>query len=350
MSKSEANTTEVQREHLSLESLIKLLPEPFDGNSSKLRSFIKQVDATFELANPSQVQILLGFVKQKIIGKARDQIDIHCNLASWAEISELLLNLYQDKKSSNQLLEELTSIKQESGENVSQFYQRLEDLSSQMLANTYATETNDSSLSGRIAKINDLTLNRFVYHTCPQVSELLRYRNFSNINSALTAAVAEEKNLDFIYDAFAPRCNIRSGRKQNRLGIPFSRYYNFDANNPIFPVNRCTHCNIAGHDKEECRIRQYINAKQNSNSSSFRPNMNASSSYQQTSNSANNSTNDAAIFRLPERTFLRRGVTATPFTEISPVTPQPLCFLGALQPLNTCSTMPQLEYNAMGLL
>lgn len=43
--------------------------------------------------------------------------------------------------------------------------------------------------------INDMTLNRFIYHGIPQISQILRYREFKNINATFTAAVAEEKSL-----------------------------------------------------------------------------------------------------------------------------------------------------------
>lgn len=361
---SEANTTQV-REQLSLELLIKLLPEPFDGNPCKLRSFIKQVDSTFELATPSQQQILIVFVKKRIIGKARDQIDIHCNLTLWSEISELLLNLYQDKKSFDQLMEELTSVKQEKGENVSQFYQRLEDLSSRTLANVYATDTNDDSLSGRTTLINQITLNRFVHHTHPQVSQMLRYRDFSNINSALTAAVAEEKALRLKYDHFSvPRCRICSRtnhttnechRNQNRMKAPINRYINFNQNNlnnPTTEVKQCRYCKNLGHVIEECRKRQYNNTRQNSNSPIYRQNHNATPAYQQTSISANNSLNHVANRRLPNRSFVRQNATAFSSPgNATQRTPQPSNFLSAQQSPNPPISMEDAttEFNAMRL-
>lgn len=153
------------------------------------------MDAVFELATETQVAPLLLFVKSKITGKAREQIDIHCDLTTWNEISELLLNLYQDKKSFDQLLEELNNIKQGHNETISQFYQRLEDVSSRVLANVHANEKDKALLKGRLVMVNDMTLNRFIYHTHPQISQMLRYRNFNTINDAFSAALAEEKAL-----------------------------------------------------------------------------------------------------------------------------------------------------------
>ncbi|KAK9295327.1 hypothetical protein QLX08_010313 [Tetragonisca angustula] len=191
--------SQVATSQLSLEFLIKLLPESFDGDPYKLRSFIKQVDAVFELAQPSQTIPLLLYVKNKITGRTRDQIDIHCNLNTWKEISELLIALNQDRKSLDQLLDELSSIRQGPQENVLQYYQRLEDLNSKVLGAIHNSNYNEKTFNGQLLTINNITLNRFVYHGHPAISQMLRYREFDNINKAFTAAIAEEKALRLSY-------------------------------------------------------------------------------------------------------------------------------------------------------
>ncbi|KAK9693244.1 hypothetical protein QE152_g34307 [Popillia japonica] len=111
-------------------------------------------------------------------------------------------SLYQDKKSIDQLLEELSNIKQQHSETFSQFYQRPEDLSSRILAIVHTIDEGDEgdkNLKGRLLMIGDMTLNRFIYHTHPNISQMLRYRQFSSINEALTAAIAEEKVLKLVY-------------------------------------------------------------------------------------------------------------------------------------------------------
>lgn len=192
-------TTTERPQILSLEFLVKLIPDTFDGDRYKLRSFIKQVDAAFELSQPFQHRPLLSYTKSKIIGKAREQVDIHCNLTTWPEVADLLLTLYQDRKSLDQLLEELNNMKQEYNENVTQFYQRLEELTSRILGLLHSSESAEDTLQGRLAMINDITLNRFIYHTHPQISQMLRYREFRTISQAFTAAIGEEKALRLTY-------------------------------------------------------------------------------------------------------------------------------------------------------
>lgn len=266
-------------DRLSLEFLIKLIPEKFDGDRYKLRSFIKQVDSVFEIAQPNQKKALLLFVKSKIIGKAREQIDVHCSLTTWEEISELLLNLYQDKKSLDQLLEELNNIRQSRNEDVSHFYQRLEDLTSRILAVIHTQDGNKASLTGRVSMITDMTLNRFVYHSHPQISQMLRYREFRTINEAFTAAAAEEKALRLRFEKpSVQKCQIchKSNHatrdcfrnKPNNIQQTRTQTVNF-ANTQkesvnSTPIKQCRYCKKFGHTIEECRKRQYVNnRKQN---------------------------------------------------------------------------------------
>lgn len=263
-------SSSISKPEIELSFLIKLIPDKFDGDRFKIRSFVKQVDAVFEIAHESQTKALLLFVKSRICGKARDQIDIHCNLTTWEEISELLLNLYQDKKSLDQLLEELNSSQQEKKEILSQFFQRLEDLCSRTLAVIYASDEDDDSskLAGRNSMIIDMTLNRFIYHCHPRISQMLRYRDFKTINEAFTAGLAEEKALRLEYNVpqINKKCNIchknnHSTHECYKNKIPNQRPNNTKSINHVIQNKSCRYCKNLGHTIEECRKRQYNNNK-----------------------------------------------------------------------------------------
>lgn len=294
------------RNSVSLEFLTKLLPENFDGDRYKIRSFIKQVDSVFEIAEENQKRPLLLFVKSKIIGKAREQIDIHCNLTTWEEISELLLNLYQDRRSLDQLLEELNSISQKSNENVSFYYQKLEDLSSRILAVVHSTKTNKDILKGRIAMINDMTLNRFIYHTHPQISQMLRYREFKTLNSALTAATAEEKALGLKTNTSTKKCYIcnktnhiakdcfHKNNKSSSQSKSINHLRSSDQQTE-FSSNKsnlsCRYCKKPGHTIEQCRKRQWVNQNRDKNSNSNNQPPNQTINFQQSSQTTSSNEN-----------------------------------------------------------
>lgn len=132
---------------------------------------------------------------------------------------------------------------QEIHENVSQFYQRLEDLHSKVLGTMHSTESNQEVLNGRLLMVNGITLNRFVHHTHPQISQMLRYREFKNINSAFTAAIAEEKALRLTYNEKSHQCRIC-----DRTNHTTNNCYRNKANPSIRSHSNssaeCTNCNM----------------------------------------------------------------------------------------------------------
>ena len=134
--------------------------------------------------------------------------------------------------------------------------------------------------------INDITLNRFIHHTHPQISQMLRYREFKNINSAFTAAIAEEKALRLTYKETFNQCRICSrtnhttnncyrnksnpsiGSHNNSRPVNFSQIPAISTNSQsqAQPIKQCRYCKNLGHTIEECRKRQYNNAiRQNHN-------------------------------------------------------------------------------------
>ncbi|KAK9739093.1 Retrotransposon gag protein [Popillia japonica] len=219
-------------------------------------------------------------------GKAREQIDVHCDLTTWESISALLISLYQDKKSLDQLLEELSNMRQSNSETVSKFYQRLKDLTSRILGIIYTTEDKEDKLKGRILMIQDMALNRFIYHTHSSISQMLRYREFKSINAALTAAT-EEKALRLTYRSSSSRCrncgrNNHDTRDCNGNKQPAQKSINFNKsvrqnnnNDPVSAPKQCRYCKKLGHVIEGCRKRQYNNnmrEQTNSKPNTSRPN------------------------------------------------------------------------------
>lgn len=251
--------------------------------------------ATFD-AEPKKT--LLLYVKSKIVDKAREQINIHCNLTSWDEISALLLSLYQDRKSMDQLLEDLKIIKQLPSESVSNFYQRLEDLSSRILAIIHSTEENQQNLNERLLMITDMALNRFIYHTHPQISQTLRYRAFTNINCALTTAIAEEEGLGPQY------------RTLNNYDSLRNRSVNFNQTPPL----KDRYCKKCGQSLEECRQRQYNNS-QYMNRNSYNNQLSSSNLPQQRGNYQpskwNGNPNNGNV-NFHERNFRPNGLNHEP--------------------------------------
>ncbi|KAK0070967.1 hypothetical protein PV326_001853, partial [Microctonus aethiopoides] len=100
------------------------------------------------------------------------------------------------KNLSTSIKQELNNCKQNYNENVSDFFQRIEILNSRALSAAQQYTKNASDLPGKIQTINEITLNRFIYHSTPNISQMLRWKDFDNLNSAYTAALTEERALN----------------------------------------------------------------------------------------------------------------------------------------------------------
>jgi len=57
--------------YCSTSDALKLINQPFDGDKRKLKEYFDSVTTAFELVNPAEHDLLLKFVKTKIIGEAR---------------------------------------------------------------------------------------------------------------------------------------------------------------------------------------------------------------------------------------------------------------------------------------
>lgn len=116
---------------------------------------------------------LIAFVISKITGaggakaQLRDKV-----ITSWDQLKDLLLKLYSDQKHYTQLMEELNTIKQNANETVQYFYNRIDKLCTRILNSL--TCPDESERLGRVATIKELSLQRFILHSIPDISRFLR--------------------------------------------------------------------------------------------------------------------------------------------------------------------------------
>lgn len=98
--------------------------------------------------------------------------------------------------------------------------------------------------------VKQMTLNGFVFHTQPQISQMLRYRNFDNINKAFTAALTEEKAL-----------SLNESSRQQTGYQHTSTANSVKSNQPVLlnKHEQCRYCKNLGHNINEFRTRQYNN-------------------------------------------------------------------------------------------
>lgn len=206
-----------------MQFLCNLIPEEFSGNRYELGQFIASCNNADELASARQKTPLLYFILSKISGNAKEQLALQ-NFSTWTDLKEQLKILFQDKKHYCQIMEELNNSRQHHSENITACYQRLLTLSSRALSAIQQYSNDPLEIPGKKKSVEETTLNRFVYHSCPQISQMLRWKEFSSLNSAYSAAVAEERVLNMHKYARRESWTICSrtnhGSSQCRLRLP----------------------------------------------------------------------------------------------------------------------------------
>ncbi|KAF5279736.1 hypothetical protein FQA39_LY05426 [Lamprigera yunnana] len=274
----------------SIEFLCKLITNEFTGNRLELKQFLANCNNTNHLASRSQKTPLLFYILAKISGRAKEQL-ARKSFSSWEKLEEKLKALYQDRKHYSQLLEELNSCKQFYNESISDFFQLLEIINSRALSAVHQDTTDQNISSGKIASINEITLNRFIFHSNAQISQMLRWKNFENLNSAYTAALSKEKALN-IQKYSKPKfckicgrnnhdtshCRAKSNQNQrrsvnlvnnqteptdNKTRLYEYQKFKFNNSNPNsnFRSKICRYCKRQEHLIEECRKRQCNNSQ-----------------------------------------------------------------------------------------
>ncbi|KAF5278273.1 hypothetical protein FQR65_LT15707 [Abscondita terminalis] len=233
---------------LSLEFLCKLISTEFSGNRYDLGQFLANCNNANHLASENQKIPLLFYILSKITGRAKEQL-AQQSFQSWEDLKCKLKDLYQDKKHYCQLMEELNNSKQNPNENISQYFQRIELLNARALSAVQQYTSDPNLLQGKIHTINEITLNRFIYHSHPAISQMLRWKDFDNLNAAFTAALTEEKALN-IHKPYQKRlfCKIckrtnhetsqcKSLSYQTTNHKPNSHPINFSKENPLTQIN-----------------------------------------------------------------------------------------------------------------
>lgn len=221
----------------TLAFLCSLITKSFDGNRLELHEFISNCESAFRFATGNQSEALMAFVISKITGSARAQVRDKA-IQTWEELKTLLLQLYSDKKHYSQLMEELNTIKQHANETVLSFYNRVDKLCTRLLN---SISCNQGELLGRTETIKELSLQRFIFHSLPDISRFLRSQGPKDLATAFNAAIEEERALQI--------------SKQNRPILQKTKY--------------CSICKTKTHNTQNCYKKGNIQVNQPSNTHNF---------------------------------------------------------------------------------
>lgn len=224
-------------EKFTMNFLASLIPKKFNGNRKELNAFTINCTAAYKLASETQKIPLLYAILAKIDDPAKSQLT-HLTFNNWNELKQKLRDLYLDKKHYSQLFEELNSIKQNFKETIPQYLSRLELALAEVMKEIPNIEKDPNLLPGAISSIQQIALNRFVYHCLPQFSQVLRWKKPVSLQEAYNIASEEEQALTYVSQ------NRKSKFENNKSSYNRHGYTHMN--------KYCNTCKKKGHTSSEC--------------------------------------------------------------------------------------------------
>ena len=118
--------------YCSVAEAMKLITHPFDGDKKRLREFIENVDAAFELVHPNKHDILLKFGKTKITGDARSKEIVIYLTHTWAIVKGILEENYAVRRTLDFYACRMFNARQEKGESVASWGSRIDEMQTEL--------------------------------------------------------------------------------------------------------------------------------------------------------------------------------------------------------------------------
>lgn len=270
--------------------LCSLLTRPFDGNRYFVHEFISQCDTIFNLANEDQEYPMLAYVLSKITGSAKSNLRDQ-KAGSWRELKNLLITYYSDKTHFLILMENLNTIRQQSNETAITFFSRIDKCTMRII------DTIPDEDIAKIKTIREIALQRFIFHSLPDISRYLRGKTYKTINDALNDALEEEMALkinqqklgnshhrvgNYVRHNKVHNSNFHTqsdSNFQNRNQNPnnynsqirpnhsnsqarnYASTSNYHTSTATGNRSNCAYCKKTGHHISECRKRKYNNER-----------------------------------------------------------------------------------------
>jgi hypothetical protein len=189
---------------------------------------------------------------------------------NWEDLKCHLQNLYQDRKHYSQIFHELTELKQNTNESMTQFISRAENVQKRCLQ--AVTKLNSEGHPISIEKLIELLIvARFQYYSNSEISKVLRLKKFNSLNETITCALEEERVERMLFTKNNSHTK-KVCQTCHKVGHTQAECYrnkrpvNIVNENEQMPQNRsiqpntkfkqCNYCKKRGHTIDECYSRK----------------------------------------------------------------------------------------------
>lgn len=169
--------------------------QPFDGNPTKLHSFIRAVENLIPFIEPLKgspyEKIWLQAIRAKIINEADQVLETYGTALNWDDIKENLIAYYNDKRDPVTLTRELFQIQQINS--IEEFFGKIQNLLSLLINHTNISTNNENLKQDRILTHQENALQVFLAGLKEPIGGNVRARQPRTIKQAFDAAI-EERN------------------------------------------------------------------------------------------------------------------------------------------------------------
>jgi hypothetical protein len=112
--------------YISVPKAVKLILKPFNGNALELREIIQNVEATYEVVDPSDYSLLLKFVCAKIGGESKIKLLSRTHLDTWEQVKAVFEENYSVRRTLDYYANRAFTSKQGQAETISQWGTRMD--------------------------------------------------------------------------------------------------------------------------------------------------------------------------------------------------------------------------------
>lgn len=173
-------------------TVFKSLVQEFDGNSKNLGRFIQCCELMLTDLEPEEKVIFMKHLICKLQGAAYELYRLK-NYEDWSTLKEDLIKRFSKSKPIENIQTELRAIKQELGESISAY---AEKINIKLYELTQASKTiliNGAGADNHFAVLNNKIAYRvFVEGLLPDMKLLIKARNYTTLEEAIQGALEEE--------------------------------------------------------------------------------------------------------------------------------------------------------------
>lgn len=182
-------------EAIKVIDLVEIIPK-YDGEGGKLDGFIAAVEQILGLIRGEERSnigvIALRAIRSKIVGAADKVLDLDESELNWDQIKRILISHFKDKRSGQDLIMELTHIKEKKLD-VEALYSRVMTLRNALVSLTKTGENSILLRSEKIKWYEEMVLNAFISALKGPIGVTIRNMGVPNIAKAYEIACREEK-------------------------------------------------------------------------------------------------------------------------------------------------------------